>query len=309
MQIDLINDIRKNLLEFLNEIDNNFVKEAQEKQLSLNVIFCKYRFYLKRHIPIGKRKVKVSSSLHCPKNLQPFFDEFKKKVENGEDLNPYLSKATQNLNAEDKLLSYWKIHHFHLGELKEESDFSQRSGPLLFVRFYAETAFFIDIKEHGCWNDISLLKIVCREFQTSMEQYKARGINDLYGTKESLTSRDSIKHIRNANINTAIKIDDVIYLQPAVTANGTDFESLILADKSYMFIKSLEKLILEEEKWLKEKFFWANDIVITTNFCDERFAFIVNIKVENVTIAQVNFADGLYSMNCGKYRFNNLKMD
>ena len=308
MQIDLTNTIRKNLLNFLNKIDGNFVKEAQEKHLNLNIIFCKYQFYLKRHIPVTKREVKVSSMLYCPENLQPFFDEFKKKVEKGEDLNPYLSKATKNLSSEDKLLSYWKIHHFHLGELKVERNFSQRSGPLLFARFHAGIAFFIDIKEHGCWNDISLLEIVCREFPEAMKLYKTHGMTNLHGTSEDLTSETAIKKIRKANMNVAVKIDDVIYLPPAVTANGTDFESLVLADKSCMFIKSLEKAILEEEKWLKEKFFWLNDIVITTDFCNERFAFIVNIKVEGVTIAKVNFADGLYSMCCGKYRFNNLKI-
>lgn len=308
MQIDLTNSIRNNLLDFLKGKDEDFVREAKENQLSLNEILSKYQFYLKRHIPLGKRSVKISSLLKCPNKLQSYFEEFQHKVEDGDDLNPYLSKTTSYLDAEDQLLSYWKIHHFHLGELKDNESYSKRSGPLLFVRFYKKTAFFIDIKEHGSWYDISLLKILCKEFPESMTSYKLKGVTDLYGTSESLITEDAIKTLRKSNANTLIKIDNDIYITPSVTANGTDLESLVFADKLCGFVKLLEQAIIADGSWIREKFFWIKNIVVDTDFYDDRFAFIINIKIADVVLAKINFADGLYSINCGKYRFNNKKI-
>lgn len=309
MQIDLTNSIRNNLLDFLKGKDEDFVRDAKENQLSLNEILSKYEFYLKRHIPLEKRTVKISSLLKCPDELQPYFDKFKHKVEEGEDLNPYLSKKTSCLDYEDQLLSYWKIHHFHLGELKDNESYSKRSGPLLFVRFYKKTAFFIDIKEHGSWYDISLLKILCKEFPESMASYKLKGVTDLYGTSESLTTEDAIKTLRIGNVNTPTKIDNDIYITPGVTANGADFESKLLANKLYNFIYLLEQLIIAEEFWIRRKFFWIKNLVVYTDFYDDKFALIINIKIADVVLAKINLADKLYSINCGKYRFVNEKID
>lgn len=80
-----------------------------------------------------KWNVKEASNFYCPNDLNVFYAEFKRKAENGEDLNPYLSKRTAKVNGEDKLLPYFEVYHFHLGKLGKSKKIVNHSGTLVFI--------------------------------------------------------------------------------------------------------------------------------------------------------------------------------
>ena len=80
-----------------------------------------------------KRKVCKSDVFQCPKQYEQALEEFIQKVENGEDINPFLSNKKDDLEANDLLLYDWKIYHFHY---------------LIFAACTDEAMYFIQIYKH-----------------------------------------------------------------------------------------------------------------------------------------------------------------
>ncbi len=90
----------------------------------------------------------------------------------GEDLNPRLNKwikAASDPEKQDMLLADWGIYHLHLGRRVQGQEFTERSGPVLFVRGTVDTLYFVDVMLHGGhaprpWEQDSLIEIVRRNW-------------------------------------------------------------------------------------------------------------------------------------------------
>lgn len=99
-------------------------------------------------IDVHKRKVVYSKELRCPKGYEQALKELARKIELGEDINPFLSTSREKTDAKDPLLYDWNIHHLHLTRRYHSNGRPKRSSYLLFVRCTDSTMYFIQIYPH-----------------------------------------------------------------------------------------------------------------------------------------------------------------
>jgi hypothetical protein len=96
--------------------------------------------------------------------LQPGIDLVGSKIELGIDLRPHISRKIVDLHFDDDLLNEWDIHHLHLGTTLDANGFVKRTGPVLFVRFDRQNAYFINVLGHGSWTNQDMIRIIHRKW-------------------------------------------------------------------------------------------------------------------------------------------------
>jgi hypothetical protein len=196
----------------------------------------------KKLIKSKPRKILKSDIFSCPTELQAGLNLLEEKIINGDDLRPNLSKKLKKLSDKDGLLFDWGIHHLHLGTTIGSDGFIQRTGPLLYARFDNENAYFINVLNHGAWTTQELLKTIHKNWPTSIEAYRLKGVIGV----EKKFNDDEVKHLRNAQINTLLEIEEgVVYMGPGggLSASGDSAESVLNHLQNRKGIKQLEKSI------------------------------------------------------------------
>jgi len=199
------------------------------------------------------RKILKSDIFMCPSEMLDALNILEEKIINGDDLRPYQSRLLKNIENKDGLLFDWGIHHLHLGTILQNDGFINRTGPLLYVRFYQDTAYFIDVLEHGAWTQQDLLRIIHRNFPSSIEEYKIPGIDGL----ERNYDDEEIKHLRNFNSNTLLEVaPGEFYLGPGggFTGSGHSGDAVNMHIDNHNGIKELEAKIKESpEEVIKQQ--------------------------------------------------------
>ena len=159
-----------------------------------------------------------------------------------------LSKNVKNKrkNKLGLLFIHWGIHHLHLGRHMESDGFVERTGPLLFCRFDAENAYFINVLPHSStsWTDQDMIRILHDNWPRSMEMYQLKGV---IGLSETVTN-ESIHTLRSENINSLIKVRDGVvygYFGGGIMSNGMPATSVLAHDRSVDELEDLEKFISE----------------------------------------------------------------
>lgn len=184
---------------------------------------CSYSSIKARRIQTKPRSVIPSSTFSIPQNLKAGFEQLKSKIENGDDINPYLSKSVFKLQKDDLMFYDWGIHHFHLGEYIESDGFIKRTGPLAFGIVKSDSIYFISIEAHGSWSDKSLIEIVDRDWPELISSHRFNGSIEPNFTDE--------EHgiLRKAHVNTAIQLSNghsYIALGGGYTSAGTSMEAM-----------------------------------------------------------------------------------
>jgi len=115
-----------------------------------------FSYFNVKHKFIEQKKRKVHFAKHLKKkaeelNLINLIKTIEVKFNSGDDINPYLSKGVLRPNDHDLLLNDWRINHLHVSESKRRPDdyFMERSNYLLFFHLDQDSAYFIDMREHG----------------------------------------------------------------------------------------------------------------------------------------------------------------
>jgi hypothetical protein len=101
----------------------------------------------------------------------------------GKSNRAHQSKTTDTTDYNDLLFNDWGIHHFHLSN-QYEGAFCKRTGPVLFVYFQDDTAYFIDILAHGrasphVWADEHLIAVIDKNWPKISDRYLVKGALDL----------------------------------------------------------------------------------------------------------------------------------
>lgn len=151
MKFDFENDLKEWLKNEL-QIEN---KNAEDLIL---LFFNK----LRKNIPNRKRKVLKSNEFICPEQKTTELEAFIQDIENGHDINPYLSTNINQSQKLDNLLNSWGIHHFHFD--KCTSKLKNRSNELIFGKVIQDAIFFINIYKHNSWHDTEILEIINRNW-------------------------------------------------------------------------------------------------------------------------------------------------
>jgi len=191
--------------------------------------------WVTRLISTQPRKVIYSEELLKNPLLTDFQAEIlnlQKKIENGENLKPYLSKGvdrsstvpnpTSSTPDKDGLLNHWFIHHFHLGSKLDNDGFITRTKELLFVKVFSDVICFIDILDHKSFSSTDLLRIVKKNWPHTIEEFR---MSLLEGQPQSHWSDEEIMGLRRMGGSPLTVIDGSVYAF-GITTSGHSLDSM-----------------------------------------------------------------------------------
>lgn len=228
---------------------------------------------------LRKRRVPTVNKVYNTPQLFAFYkykdkiDEIIRALENNIDLSSKLSRLSINSKTQDKMLNFFNIYHFHLGDNPHKTDpsFVERTEDLLFIYFHEKKAYILGIFPHPKeWLVDNWFKIIYNNWSTLLSTFELKG----FSNNNKRSSEDIIK-LRKAGINTPININEKSYipLNFGVTTSGIRIEDVIFLNKFYKIIEYLESILKNNlELHLKERL--SKDIFI------EFFISKDNIKIK-----------------------------
>jgi hypothetical protein len=230
--------------------------------LTDNKISILYYSLEKRLISKTPRQIFKSTDFSCPENLYDGLKQLEEKIKNGDDLRPHLSRKLKHLDDKDGLLFDWGIYHLHLGTVIESDGFINRTGPLLHARFDNDSAYFINIFNHGAWTKQAMLKTIHDNWPDSIKRFRLQGV---LGVEKKFEDSD-IHHLRNARVNTLIEIEPgVVYMGPGwgFAASGDSIDAVEKHTDRLWGLSELEKNIKGNTNGLLSSLF--QDLSFITN--------------------------------------------
>ncbi|MEP7350764.1 MAG: hypothetical protein ABI668_12565 [Sphingorhabdus sp.] len=183
-------------------------------------------------------------------------------LENGQEVSQHLSrgvtvayqakpekiKSLAKYRDLDLLLNDWGVHHLHLSTELDSDGFVMRTKPLLFAVFKQDTAYLIDIFDHGDWASDAIPKIILRNWPD------AGIIHDLGipGSRESYSEIDKLG-LRNAGMTTAYEGNEgkVYMFSAGLTTGGTSLHAAQAANQILDRIEWFEKQLVDDPPWLE----------------------------------------------------------
>ena len=198
----------------------------------------------KRRISATPRKVLEAKTFSCPVTLANSYALLKKKLEDGHDVCPHLSKFLLRDDYEDPLLNDWGIHHFHLGQKPDKSGFIERTGSLLFAHVTADSVFCLGVYRHGSWTQQGLILAIHENWPDVISTKKINGIIALSHTP----TNDEIAQLRKAGVQTMVQVAPGIVYAPlggGYSTAGTSVESTMRVNWYMRLLRNLEDHIKE----------------------------------------------------------------
>ncbi|MBK5482983.1 hypothetical protein JFV29_14120 [Peribacillus sp. TH16] len=238
-------DFQNNWIDMLKyQLENMGYEPSSNRQ---DICF-KYFNLQKRLIAPHPRKILISKEFTYPKEFENGLELIKSKIEKGTNLKHHLSSLISNLDYNDQFLNDWGIHHLHLGT-ELNGNFVNRTGPVLFVRFDDNYAYFINVFNHGKsarktpWYRQEMIAIIHRNWPDSINQFVLKGINNI----NPIPTDSDIKNSRKHNSMSLIKVDGVAYapIGMGYAASGHSIEAHRICDIYYESINHYEKWIRE----------------------------------------------------------------
>lgn len=214
--------------------------------------------YRRRHVAPQFRKVEKSLRFpvqNLPEEVNKALSALEARFENGEDVNPYLSKttigndvsATKHQRRTDGLWADWRIHHLHLttAPLAPGERFSERSDWLLFVMVYDDVVAFIDVRSHNekdLWTQDELLKTFIDSWPMQAEPYR---VSSMRLDSQPKTPAD-LKLLRNTGVNSAVEHNGEHYFGPghgvttAITSTAVSMACINVRQNARQFAQWLD---------------------------------------------------------------------
>jgi len=282
-KINLKNDlgtIIKHYFKVLESLSPSLDYYSQIKNKNdINNLCLLYYNLINRLVEPRPRAVYKSNIFYCPSKFINVLENIKEKIENGEDITPYLSRGVQwvddkNLNRNshrDALLVVWGIHHIHLRAQIESNGFVKRSGPILFVKFENDNAYFILIKRHNGkgrrrydpWNNQFLINIIHENWVKSIANHESK-------MEIIRATDDEIKQWKKGNINVpATSKDGTTYLNlgGGVALSGDNIQNVRVCYHIFDYIDVVEKCLKDNISELIELLHqYGKDIKLPLDF-------------------------------------------
>jgi hypothetical protein len=269
-QISLKESIRRWVLQNLPYDKSNAALSAELQPKDARDLLMIYHNWMNRHIQPLPRAVRRSRALDAnplskerASDLANILDD----IEKGGDLTKHLSRRIKVVSDVSKkplkrrrdldlMLNEWNVHHLHLSSELEPDGFVKRDGPLLFAVFTRDTAYLIDVLEHGDWTREHVLKVLAEEWPDAGVIHELKG-NDRYkvvGLAVKYTDAQRRK-LREAGINSLVEIDGRVYMPGGgMVASGNTFRSSRAADQLMAAAEKFEKFVLENPGRMKQAF-------------------------------------------------------
>lgn len=247
IDMDLCNDmeeIARNIL-----IANQYNKaEVENLQNPLKTLIEHKMF----SISVRKRQVVYSKELRCPKGYEQALKELTRKIELGEDINPFLSTTREKTDAKDFLLYDWNIHHLHLTRRYHPNGRPKRSDYLLFVRYTDSTMYFIQIYPHQSNPFVKgeLQKIVAHNWPKLLLPFS---LDNGHLTEEVTDEVRAV--LRKKHIISPIELDGKIYFPSGggYASDGSSFRAVRESDAFWNQMKLMEQWILKNQLFIRQE--------------------------------------------------------
>lgn len=211
-----------------------------------HILYC-YHSLRRRIIPKKPRKVLEANNFKCPENVLAGYELLKQNIQQGSNLNLYLSRKSSKLNFEDNMFNDWGIQHFHLGtKIDEKINLIEGTNELLFAIVTHDTIYCIGIYQHGDWTKQEIISIIEENWQFLIESYQ---IKNLVGITYQSTDTE-ISLLRKNCINTPIKtISGNVYFGAGGGINAAGGSVNVIHDiiKTRQYILQILPQRLEEE--------------------------------------------------------------
>lgn len=198
------------ILQFFNQYG---IKHQRHDKVDL--VMTRYFNFRLKYIPVEPWQVKVSKELSetlKTHTLTKSCGDIFLRAAAGQDLNPHQSKRSFDADYHDRLFNDWGIHHLHISLAKRSPTdfFCERTGPLLFVRFHQNTAYFLNIQDHSQthgWSNTDLIRIIQRNWPASIANREAPGV-----TFAPHLNDEEIGLLRNKGYIVGINVDGKAYM-------------------------------------------------------------------------------------------------
>lgn len=177
--------------------------------------------YNEKLVPCKKRNVHVSNQLEkkLKENIHTDIvlevEKFRRKFQNGENINSNLSRRIFKSEEWDYILNIWDIRHLHLSDsvpFHKNKMKHNRSNYLLFFIVKEDSVYFIDVKEHPTgaeFTNFEFLEILEKNnWLKHINFYEIEGIISL---NPIITNNEEIYKMTKLNINLAYKINGKYY--------------------------------------------------------------------------------------------------
>lgn len=183
-----------------NDLNNSGFSTAA---MSDEEVFIGFFNWQKRKVRVAKRGIHKSKQFVCPAEFRGVLGRISKRIAAGKDVTPYLSKDIRKLGCQDMMLNDWGIHHLHLGDKIDKRGFIARTDALLFVKFTAHAAYFVNIYQHGDWNSQDIVQVIHSNWPKLIVRHRIH-VDGL----SHIASNEDIKALRKAHINTLLQLKD-----------------------------------------------------------------------------------------------------
>ena len=179
----------------------------RERLLLLNLCRCY------RQVPARKRLLKVCRDVVVPPERSRGWSDFVKEIVDGTDLNRRLSRQSLDIDSQDKMLNHWRIQHFHIGVGPDAKHpmLIQGESEIVYAYVTPEVLYVIDVAEHGKWAQQQLLEKLDRDYPEALAPYLTNALDISWEADE-----EDYKRLRKLNLNTMLKINGKIFVEPGV---------------------------------------------------------------------------------------------
>lgn len=243
----IIINFEKDMIEIMKN-DLNYYGFDLNEYPDKEIRYLFFNFY-RRIILSRPRKIHISKEFACPPEYLEGLDLVKRKVEQGDNLFPHLSRGILDLKFDDDLLNDWKIHHLHLGTEIQENGFINKRKFILYLYIEDDHAYFINVLDHKHFNDQELVSIIHNNWPSLIEEF-------LYDGEASLNSKFSNEDIRRARKGHSTyffePVPGVVYFPMGMgnSTSGLSNEVVRYSDAHYFYTKEIQEVAINRIKGL-----------------------------------------------------------
>lgn len=242
---------------------------------------------MQRYPVVRPRRVFLSKEIEADSEKLELVGFLRRKIEDGGDIWPHLSRKWGELRNLDKLCNNWGVYHLHLGEDLEVHGYVSRTQKVLLLLINPDDVRFIDVRNHGkgfadLWYDIEIMNVVLRNWPDQLAGYKSL----MAGHNLSLSTIDKIREYRKDNINIPMLLEDGnAYLGPGfVSAQGlSSFGSMYHGD-TLRFFGVVDQIWREKPCELEKAYFPWRTPPNNIKFYVDRIWPMVRVRAEGSDI-------------------------
>ena len=214
-----------------------------------NTLLYLYHKLTRRIITSRPREVKTSLQFTRPEKYTEGLRNLKRAIAKGDDLSPFMSKTIKKVSWHDRMLDYWRIHHFHLGGEIGIDGFVKRTRHVLMAFVDASCVYFISVEDHSAgkdpWYKKKLLTVVHDNWPELIAYARLPEGADVHHDH----CDEDIKQLRHAGLSIVHKIGDTVYVGPGglgVLGDGTHIDDRRFADRVLSAVENVETEVVRD---------------------------------------------------------------